>query len=305
LSELTRKSHTVVLFGAGASYACTNVLPRPPLGKELFDRLANSGAMSAIPDEVKEVFRGRGFEAGMAALFDAGSHRLVHVQKQVAEYLLTMESEGSTLYDSILTALAHKKVLWSCLNYDCLIESAAQRVYGSINYNVVGAKRTPNILKVHGSASFGGPPNFSMRGIDLGFPRGTRAIDGPLSFLTRAEALRRWRDPLESIGPAMSLFIEGKDEMVSHKNLEAIREKWAEQVRLARRVVCIGVHIHAPDKHIWDVIAATEGKVAFVGPERDLTKVWAESVGHRRVSHLADAFSDVAIGKIRRFVCAD
>lgn len=301
------KPHAVVVFGAGASFACTNVSPRPPLGNDLYARLSAEPPFSLIDDQAKAAFQDRGFEAGMAAVYESGGSGIVlQLQKQIAAYLLQLMPDGRpTLYDSILAALSHKRVLWSSLNYDGLLESAAESQFGTFNYSPFPKKREANILKLHGSANLASNSPIKVSNIRFGMPRGMGLVGGGIDVLDRQEALARWRDAGESIGPAMSVFVEGKDELVGRDQLELWRSMWAAQLARADSVVCIGTHIHAPDDHIWGVVAKAKGKIGFVSPERDLVAAWASTAGHRRIQHVADYFDEEAIGRVRRFVSTD
>jgi len=282
------------------------VLPRAPLGNELYGRLCEAPPFSHISDTAKAQFLKYGFEAGMAAIYESGSGLVIRIQKQIAAYLLQLMPDGRpTLYDALVVALGHKRVLWSSLNYDGLLELAAQCQFGTFDYSPFPKKRTACILKLHGSANFASNSPIKVKSIGLEMPRGMGIVGGGIDVLERTVAIERWNDPAESIGPAMSVFVEGKDELVGHDQLALWRSMWAEQLKRSGCVVCIGAHIHAPDDHIWGAVAKASGKIGFVSPERDHVAAWATEVGHKRVVHIADYFDDAAIAKVRRFVCTE
>lgn len=60
----------VIMFGAGASFACENVEPRPPLGNRLFEAIASVGPASRLPLPIRQTFISLGFEAGMIRVFN-------------------------------------------------------------------------------------------------------------------------------------------------------------------------------------------------------------------------------------------
>jgi len=79
---------SVVLLGAGASYgseeSCQNT---PPLGDKLFERLVEQGGIAAqIPDEIKTLFREKGFETGMAEYYIHSEYNIMRFQRELAHY---------------------------------------------------------------------------------------------------------------------------------------------------------------------------------------------------------------------------
>jgi hypothetical protein len=269
------------------------------LGSELFDRLTGPPA-SSFPDAVRSEFQSNGFEAGMRALFKHDSALVLPFQRQIALYLLLLESNAPNHYDDLLRALTGKKVLWSTINYDCLLEVAMERTFKAFNY-AADLSRDRDMVKLHGSANFkvdGG----NIVGGSFVFDRGQVLVEGPLAPLSRQDAIAQWSNPNEGLAPIMSLFIDGKDDVITCAALDQWRASWAKSIAVARSVVCIGIRIYPADTHIWDVIRDSKAKLAFVGPEVGETHSWAKSNNRDRAFHLATSFDAGAIAKIRRFV---
>lgn len=290
----------VVLFGAGASYACENLSPRPPLGWQLFDRLKRQGFFSRLSSDVTDAFVNRGFEAGMAAVYAADKVALVHLQKEIAAHLLQLNHDAATLYDRIFSTVQGTGV-WSTLNYDCLADASARRVIGRCDYGLTGRAGSSSLLKLHGSA------NFAMQDVmigDVGFQwLGHHSIiDGPVEALPFDDARRRWNRSTDALGPAMSLYMEGKDEPIGPGALHGLRRIWKQAVSAAATIVCVGVYVHRPDRHIWDTLSKSRAKIGFVSPESRETKIWETQTGRRRVFHLAESFDGEAILKIAKFI---
>lgn len=290
----------VVLFGAGASYANENLNPRIPLGRDLYDRVRNRPSFSELDTHVKAVFEAQGFEAGMRAAYAADKVILVHLQKDIAAYLLSLDHETPTLYDQIVAALPGHG-LWSTLNYECLLESAILRQFQVFHYLQPGSDHTHAVAKLHGSANFslGG---LTVHGVGFNWLGQSAIADGPIEPMTLHKARLKWADRTEALGPAMSLFMEGKDDLIGPRALAAGRQLWAHAVASTPTVVCVGVHIHAQDRHIWEVIGRTRAKVAFVGPEETETYQWAQAMGRARIFHLSKKFDSEAISQIAKFV---
>ncbi|MGN6154883.1 MAG: hypothetical protein ACTHN4_04010 [Sphingomicrobium sp.] len=294
----------VVLFGAGASYACANVMPRPPLGPELFDAVTHQNPELSLPPDLTETFR-LNFESGMSKLFETAPYRLTPLQCRIAVYLLKLEPKGPTLYDQLLENLGifARSIVWSSLNYDVLLDRAASAAFGPIDY--VAGGHGPWIAKLHGSANFAAyHPGISIADNKiLSVKAGYVAFEGPIQALTIDQAISLFSDPKEAFGPAMSLYMAGKQDWVRSPILDNVRSDWRVAVQHATSILIVGVAYNPADGHVWNPILQSRARIGLVDPNAShfLAEI-KQTVGRSDIRIVAPEFSQAHIRSIIRFL---
>ena len=130
----------VFLFGAGASYGAGDILPEsPPLGLQLFGELARiyPGSWGALPGDVHDALSAN-FEIGMAMVYERLSPAIPQLMREMAVYFVQFRpATGRTLYCRLIDFLESvpllDRVLFSTLNYDCVLEFSLLQRHKSLN----------------------------------------------------------------------------------------------------------------------------------------------------------------------------
>ncbi|MBI2871999.1 MAG: hypothetical protein HYY00_02270 [Chloroflexi bacterium] len=278
----------IVLFGAGASYGAGQVLPKaPPLGKDLYAELARycPSSWGQLPNDIHTAFHA-GFEQGMQILWDKYSTNIALLMRHMTLYLAQFRPDGSgrDLYSRFLNALnkhelAHQ-VLYSTLNYECVLELSASAMGKRVNYGGVEVDRNAiGIWKLHGSC------NFLSAGIKASsgvlFSSGV-AFEGELKAVNPNDAIEYCLSDM-GLYPAMALYMNAKPVQVGQSVIHGLQRRWADVVRKANRLLVVGVRPYPGDTHIWQPLAECQGELGFVGPQPDFD-LWRESQRAGKVS---------------------
>jgi hypothetical protein len=94
-----------------------------------------------------------------------------------------------------------------------------------------------------------------------------------------------------ALAPVMSLYMVGKPLAISPSVIRSLQTLWAQVVRNAAAIICVGVKAHPPDEHIWQPLASTRAPIYFVGDE-DSYKDWYTSVKKLSGVFLGSRFSN-------------
>lgn len=303
-------AHALILFGAGASAGCGPVVPeRPALGSELYSRLRSLYPQSwgALPPETRTAF-GINFERGMAVVHEKHAGAIQVLMQHLALYFAQFRSpvSGRTTYtrlaDSIRNADVVDRVIFSSLNYECLLEQSLSVAGFQVDYGFgghVSAVGSALTLKIHGSCNFlpvgiSGPVGAIAIGAGASIDLPVRAV-GDLN-----EAVKHaLTNPLQ---PVMCLYMEGKPTQVAPGTIRALQAMWQDRVADAAVTIVIGVHPNPQDTHVWDFLAASPGLVGYVGPAKAAFEAWAAgtSLGGRAV-YLSDRF-DTSVDEVVRLI---
>ncbi len=183
----------IALFGAGASYGAGHILPKaPPLGKDLYKELARyyPPSWGSLPKEIKASFE-TGFEQGMQVLWDKYSSNIALLMRHMTLYLAQFRPDGShqDLYSRLFRELKNhgitSRILFSTLNYECLLEIAASALGLKVDYGESEVtSNTVQIMKLHGSC------NFLSGGIQATAGQACEAKALPKAQLSQREKLR-------------------------------------------------------------------------------------------------------------------
>ena len=324
--ELKTRWENVILFGAGASNGVGGSEP-PPLGPDLYDLLANEFTDIWGLPEVDELFPrldsgGRDFELGMAQLMEPRQgpqdpgHDLAPLLRTFGElFTRYMPPDTGDPYTALLELMVENdaldRTLFASLNYDCLFEEAAHRLGLSVTYSLIPSTepeldwdhrrhRSPargkvvRIWKLHGSCNFfaGGTQTFAGNS----FYGGIGGMSPPLACDSLDVARRRYTPThlgLEIDFPAIAVYAPSKPYSMSARRFFPYLKAWDIAVRLARRVIVIGVAAPSErsiriDKHIWNPIIETAATVYLVSGRarfRGFTNLYrhegTESLGER------------------------
>lgn len=277
----------LLFFGAGASYGSGPVVPyAPPLGAGLFGKLAEfePSVWKKLPPDVQRTLR-VDFEAGMSALWSAGSHQVSltirSMSKYFAAFRLQLGNTEANTYRALLNGLVGgnqlAEVIFSTLNYECLLEFSVVLAGRQVVYHpsMLGP-RGSLILKPHGSC------NWIVEGISIA-PTGVTSAPG-VSFAHGAPVTtlepRHVAAHVDGDGvpPILSVFMEGKPVQTNPPFVAEIQTIWGDMVRRADAVGIIGVRPHPADAHIWTPLAETSARLVVIGNEAEYRQ-WADAAG--------------------------
>lgn len=292
----------VILFGAGASRGSPHIQPEaPPLGRELFAHLAAHfpTTWGALPAEYQVALRAD-FEQGLLKIMDSGQHWISPLMQTMTLLFASYrpDSSGLDLYSQLLRGIRAtgtlSETLFSSLNYECIFELAASRVGLSVHYpDTAPPPSSVVVWKLHGSCNFIPDPRQISMTREASYMWGME-ITAELIPVDPTEAAR-WVQSNTALYPAMCMFTLNKPSQISPHIFAGYRQKWAEKVSQAKRIVLVGVRPHVPDQHIWEPLASTDGAVYFVGSSSDYEN-WLPSRNGRASTYLGKKFADTLDG---------
>jgi len=287
-------AHAVLLFGAGASVATDpHVLPgRPPLGRELYDQLAEFApgvwGQGSHLGQYADVFR-NDFEAGMNdRLQQEPTPSVLEWLRYLAMYFaqFTLKEGGEDPYSNLIRRLHDRAVIsasiCASLNYECLLELAA--LSNGIDVSYEGRiDQGIEVLKPHGSCNFM-TSDLSTYKYQLTNPGAQ--VGGGFEIVDLKAVEHTLGENRFSV---TSMYAWGKNTPVGGTRLQQIRNRFNEAVRTASRLIIVGVRANAADSHLWIPITETHAELYFVGPAR-AHKDWLKASSS--CTHLGERFED-------------
>lgn len=281
----------LILFGAGASHGCGDILPEPPpLGRQLFDKLTHCYPPSwgKLPKGVREAFLREGFEKGMALLYK--SYNVLGLMSHMGHYFVQFRPKrlGSTTYAGLAQRLRgqqlESRLVLSTLNYDCILELELDKVGIPFDYGLSQRKEGQlSVLKPHGSCNFlpvgiSGPSG----SISMGYQA---VIDCPMRPEADLEKVDHCLTNPNPLPPVMCYFMEGKPVQVATSAVKQIQKRWQECAQAATAIVIVGVDVNPEDTHIWDFVTGSKGAVGYVA-RPDSAKRFLEWCQKTRPQHV-------------------
>lgn len=267
---------TLFLFGAGASFGTSHVIPgSPPLSNCLYEELARDFSnWYGLPEIIKSELSDN-FEQGMGNVWMNRQTDVAQLMRDMACFFAkyNLDKSQNDLYSKLLINIKKKDILNRCifssLNYDMLLEQATTLLGHPFSYDPKASRdpETVSILKLHGSCNFRSEMN------------ATGITFSGVSFDSGVKILTSTKEVLEycvstSLYPGMSIFTEGKPTQIAPSVVSEIRRTWQNHVMEAEKALIIGVHPNGDDKHIWDSLEKAPGKIYYIGGEKPF-KAWA------------------------------
>lgn len=293
----------VVLFGAGASAFSKNVLPKaPPLGRSLYSELVEQYPVEwgVLSHELKSAFE-CDFEAGMVALMNCGDlDTFYSCMRTLSVYFsqFRVDAGANDLYSMFLRAIGERGLLshtlFSTLNYECILESAAEGLAIQVRHpDQPPSPHQAAVWKLHGACNIL-PPPVEMQFEDVkvdGIPLNRfLLVDGPLTAVPR-DSVQYHLEEFTTLFSVMAMYAPGKEASFAPSVFAGLQHHWSRMVLTARLVLVIGVKFTPEDHHIWEPLTSTPATVLFVGSEasfRDWTS--SDNGGDRRF--ICRQFSD-------------
>lgn len=284
---------SLVLLGAGASFGSGEVLPcRPPLGNGddgLFSRLErHDPTLLKLPDALRKTFKDN-FELGMKQFIEHSGDNVMGIQRLIAHYLAQFQPLASNEYVRLVNQINHRRVIFSSLNYDLLLEKAALYSGFNITYSLGAQQKAIRLIKPHGSANFWpvGLERFkgvTFAGNKVDVSAGVNAIHPDLVHKKFLE--------LPDFSPAMSMYCEGKATKMCPDFINAQQSLFEDAVRMTTQIFISGVKIHLDDQHVWEHLSKTKASVTYIGLDSDRPDFdkWKNSVKKRNIFFVSGDF---------------
>ena len=162
------------------------------------------------------------------------------------------------LFEQALTTLG--------LQFDYLLESAAEPFVGLTGDDWPGDRHSPNVVcvaKLHGSCNFTTPDEPILR-VQLSSPSTyveTRIVTSdPFAKLTES-GVKHF--------PIMTQISPGKEDFIAGAQIFQIRRIWEKAVALASLIVVIGVAPREYDSHVWNPLRNAAGDILYIGGASD------------------------------------
>jgi hypothetical protein len=265
----------VFLFGAGASYGAGHILPcPPPLGSGLYNELKNSFPITwgRLPPKIDKMFEIH-FEDGMGYLWNKMESYVPDLLQSLAMFFAGFRLDGSKqdsyskLFTRLINEMMINDVVFSTINYDCLIEFALSQCGRQIIYFGIPQTqdKTNAVLKLHGSCNFLPNRISATRGILIGSGIG---IEGGIRVAADLSEVYNFCNSNTALHPSMAIYMKGKPVQTSPRIIEHLQNNWQKLILNATDVVTIGVNPWPDDKHIWDPLTKTSAKLLFIGNEQ-------------------------------------
>lgn len=269
------------LFGAGASAFSGDVSPKPPpLGDNAYLELRKAcrAWRNNIPPAAGDVFRSRGFEAGLAVVEEACPEMLSPLLTEMGRYFLEFEPGARNLYRDVVANLDPRAACLATLNYDMLLEEAVADRFGGTG---MWGGQPLGVLKLHGSGAIVPVKNDSFT--NMGFVNPGGAIsEGPCDQLPRKVALEYWSRSRGALAPAMAMYAEGKRVLHSPSLILELQSIYEAHCRHAERIYLIGLKCVPADSHIWKPLIDSPARLVFANPTVEDGQEflnWASSAG--------------------------
>ena len=214
---------------------------------------------------------------------------------------------GEDLYSRLLRALSDsgkiQEAVFGSLNYDCLLEQAAYGLGLHVDYSCDEiASSSIRVAKIHGSCNFITEP-LSQHGKAMLAGAGVHyevqvKFHRPVDLeQTLKEKLSGRDDPTHF--PVMSQISPHKEHFVSPARIQAIRNRWSENVFSASIVVIIGVSHNPNDTRVLEAIQRTRAQIFYVGDKENFDQ-WHNM--NTRVEHIGERFADAFDDLLRKLV---
>lgn len=289
---------TIFLFGAGASHGVMGTNIVAPLGKDLFGILkqAYPGTWDNVPNALKNDFT-RNIELGMGKIeADIGlSKQLPALMRDMAIYFARFEivNVSENLYVKLIKKIASKKmindVLLSTINYECLIEKAIEKLGLLYTCSANENENVLEVVKLHGSCNFKLKNGIAMKKIVLYGSPVTIGNGFPVEVVHTAQVIKVFSEDT-NLYPVMAIYTNDKPVHIAPHIPQGLQEYWQKQVKLADRIIVVGVNPNMEDKHIWDHLSQTGAKIYYSGDKVDFD-IWQNKVKRNDV-FIAEKFED-------------
>lgn len=275
----------IFLFGAGASYGCKGTNFTVPIGKKLFPLLKKRfpDTWGRLPKNLNAKFSDN-FEAGMEIIWGKYSTTIPELMKDLAILFAdaNINNHQENLYFKIFEKTKARNliqdIIFSTLNYDCLLEIAAHRAGLRIKYFNNPDNDSVAIWKLHGSC------NFVVKDIKAERDNVTytkfATFHGTGIDAIQPNQVRGYCYGDTAFYPAMSIYMKDKPLQIAACTIQGLQRAWQKEIEKTENIIIVGVYPNLEDKHIWDHISSSKAKIFYCGGENEFKKWQQEKNRH-------------------------
>ncbi len=238
----------------------------------------------------------------MQLIYDQISPAIPQLMREMAIYFAQFRPvTGQTLYcrliDSLQSTGLLDRVVFSTLNYECVLEFSLIRKRIRINlFHPLSDHNNVPVWKLHGSCNMFATQVTATPGVM--YSAGVTFSGGIEALFDTSEVIGRCLAGT-ALAPVMCLYMRGKPLNVAASNIKALQSMWQSTVRDSAAVFCVGVNPYPADGHIWTPIAETCGNVHFIGSRMAFDE-WKSVYRPKGSDFIADRFGDGLTEIIRR-----
>lgn len=275
----------LVFFGAGASYGSEAIVKVPPLGKNLFDELAQfaPSTWGVLPPEWSSQFSAD-FEPAMASFIQSGGFG-APLQWDMAEYFFSQFSvTKSSVYAELIQALSSNidRYLFVTINYDLLLFQA--RAIAGV------APEKFQVCLPHGNSCLCCEGVSATHGVSF---TGGVSTGGKVRVFKDLTDFRA--EKASNVFPPVMSYLEPNKFTVSCSDfIKTERRRFEQAVLSAQKVAVVGVRVHPVDKHIWQPLAKTNAAILYLSGFSAASEftTWCGNEGRSGDLPVAKYFSD-------------
>ena len=229
---------------------------------------------------------------GGAGPFTPDSLTLLENQRVLAQFFSRFILTNPNNYSKLLT-LIHgcKRALFGSLNYECLLEQAAENLGMQVDYACeTDSFDVASVAKLHGSCNFVVEVPASAKAIlaSQNIQLGMNLIYLPV-FNLELELNRRFSASDPAYYPVMSQVSPMKEHLVAPGRILGIRGKWEEGISNAAKLAIIGVSYNKNDSHVLQPIQKARCPVFYIGGKADFASWHALN---SNVEHISDTLEN-------------
>jgi hypothetical protein len=262
------------------------------LGNALYEELKNyfPNSWGTLSSDYDHYFKDN-FEFGMKKVYSnpKTESRITELVRNMGEYFCKFQPHNDNLYIRFLKELdSLEDIVFSSLNYDTLLELAAEKEKIPVNHFEI-RKNELTLFKIHGSSNFLPPSSSQVIGITL---IGSGIFDMNIR-VSNCEDVKAFCNSNTALSPIMAIYMENKPLQINSSQLDKVKKEWQNQILNAEHILIIGVRPNPDDKHIWDFLSNTQGKIGYVGNKDEFNKWKNAHRNHSRDEPLGDKWKDV------------
>ncbi|WP_180899210.1 hypothetical protein [Martelella soudanensis] len=291
----------VFLLGAGASFGSGGCIPNaPPLGLGLFQLLEEKGEIAkSVDSDIAELFR-ENFEEGMTAFMERHPEKIDSFQREMALFFLQFQPKPDNVYHELIRRF-YRNSIFSSTNYELIFELCANDIGLKIYYDSSRDDDGISLLKIHGSANFW-PDLMGSQISGISISGSGTHIEAPVRPRNLEESIHLC-EVEDSLSPAIAVYAPEKKSFICDEYVKDQYNKWVLSIQNAKRIFIIGVRVNLNDKHIWDKISNTKGKVYYFGMNSDKLDFfnWKRECGKVDAFFVESEFA-TSLKKISRFI---
>ena len=224
---------------------------------------------------------------GMERLWRDSEFEITKLMQEMAVYFSKFKIVNSknNLYVKIINEINEndilKETVLSTINYDCLIESALEKLKIEYIYNIANnSYDKPTFLKIHGSCNFIPNPNEIKTVKNTLKYSGSKVFWNPRLVPIKPEEVESFCRNSD-LYPGIAIYMKSKPVRIGSPTIDLLQKNWQRIIGNAEKVFIIGVNPNIEDHHIWNYIHKKD-QVFYCGCKSSFKK-WQRDQGRNDI----------------------